>query len=61
MTTRRSPQAFLEATIITAKLIKIEQAVQGFNAILEDLKLTPGKVLVAEKIRVIEEARLKSS
>jgi len=58
---RIAQNCFLEATILTAKSMKIEQVIEGFSGILEDLRLTPEKVLVEEKIRIIDEAKKKSN
>jgi hypothetical protein len=56
-----SQNCFSEATILTAKVMKIEQAIEGFNNILEELRLTPGKVIVLEQARIIDAAKNKSS
>jgi hypothetical protein len=53
-------RCFLEATALTAQLMHINEAVEGFSDILEDLRLTPGKVIVEEQARIIDEARQKS-
>jgi Family of unknown function (DUF5677) len=58
---RISQNCFLEATILAAKVMKIEQVVEGFKDILEDLRLTPGKVIVAEKARIIDAAKNQNS
>jgi hypothetical protein len=41
--------------------MKIEQAVEGFNKILDDLRLTPGIVIVEEIARIIDETKNKNS
>ncbi len=53
-------RCFLEATELTAELMHIKDAVEGFKDILENLRVTPGKVIVAEQARIIDEARQKS-
>jgi hypothetical protein len=58
---RISQNCFLEATILAAKVMKIEQVVEGFNDILEDLRLTPGKVIVAETAHIIDSAKNRNS
>jgi hypothetical protein len=52
-------RCFLEATELTAAVMHIKEAVEGFGDIFEDLRLTPGKVIVKEQARVIDEAREK--
>jgi len=53
-------KVFLEATLICAREMKISQAVEGLHNILEDLRLTPGKVIVQEQIKILEEAKKKN-
>ncbi len=53
-------RCFLEATELTAAIMHITEAVEGFNDILEDLRLTPGKVIVKEQAQMIDQAREKA-
>lgn len=52
-------KAFIEATIICAEELKISYVIEDVRTILEDIKLTPGKVIVEEQIRILEEAKKK--
>ncbi|OPY82515.1 MAG: hypothetical protein A4E65_00815 [Syntrophorhabdus sp. PtaU1.Bin153] len=56
-----SQRCFLEATAITAEIMRINHAVEGFNDILESLRLVPGRVIVKEQARIIDEERIKNS
>jgi hypothetical protein len=56
-----SQHCFLEASAITARIMRINQAVEGFDDILEVLRLTPGKLIIEEQARIIDEARTKNS
>jgi len=44
-------QCFLEATAIVVKEMHVDQVVEGFTDILEELRVTPGAVIVEEQIR----------
>ncbi len=46
---------FIEATVICAKEMKLDVAVEWFYKAIENLRLTPGKVLVEEQIKFLEE------
>lgn len=46
---------FIEATVICAKEMKLDVAVEWFYKAIENLRLTPGKVLVGEQIKFLEE------
>lgn len=50
-------KAFLEATLICAQEMKISLALEGLPNMLEDLRLTPGKVLTEEQIKILKEAK----
>jgi hypothetical protein len=52
---------FLEATVICAQEMKISRAIEWFHKAVADLRLTSGKVLVEEQIKMLEEAKAKSS
>jgi len=52
-------KVFLEATVICAEEMKISSAILGFKEIIADLRLTPGKVLVNEQIKILEAAKPK--
>ncbi len=53
-------KAFIEATIICAEELKISYVIEDVRTILEDIKLTPGKVIVDEQVRILEEAKKKA-
>ena len=57
---RIAQRCFLEATELTATAMHIKEAVQGFNDILQDVRHTPGKVIVEEQAQIINEAREKA-
>jgi len=44
-------------TAIVAKEMHVDQAVEGFTDILEELRLTPGAVIVEEQIRRINKSK----
>ena len=50
-------RAFLEATLVCAQEMKISAAIDWFQEAIADLRLTPGKVLVEEQIKVLEKAK----
>lgn len=47
-------KTFLEATVTCAKEMKITIAIDWFQDAIADLRLTPGKVLVDEQIKILE-------
>jgi hypothetical protein len=49
-------KAFIEATIICAEELKISYVIEDVRTILEDIRLTPGKVIVEEQIKILGEA-----
>lgn len=53
-------RCFIEATTLITELMHIKEAVEGFNDILKELRLTPGKVIVKEQARIIDEARQRT-
>lgn len=51
---------FLEATKICAKEIKLDVGIKWLQRAIEDLRLIPGKVLVEEQIKYLEEKAKES-
>jgi hypothetical protein len=56
-----SQRCFVEATALVARLMRIREAVEGFEDILETLRRTPGGVIVEEQARIIDQARANSA
>lgn len=56
---RVAQKTFLEATLICAQKMRISSAIEGLRDILDDLRLTPGKVIVEEQLKVLEEDKQK--
>ena len=54
---RLSQGYFLEATVISAKVKHISEAVEGFDAIIDELERVPGAVLTEIQISKIEQAK----
>jgi hypothetical protein len=52
-------KSFLDATIICAREMRLSEAIQGFDRILQEAELAPGKVLMEEQIRIVKEAQAK--
>lgn len=52
-------QIFLDATLICAQEMKISIAVEWFHNAIANLRLTPGKVLVEEQIKILENTKPK--
>jgi len=52
-------KVFLEATVICAQEMKISLALDWFHKAIAELRLTPGKVLVEEQIKILEETKSK--
>lgn len=54
-------KTFIEATIICAEEFKISFLIKDLRIILEDIRLTPGKVIVEEQIKILENAKKKAN
>jgi len=50
-------KAFLEATVVCAEVMRISSVIFEFKEIIANLRLTPGRVLVDEQIKILEAAK----
>jgi hypothetical protein len=50
-------QVFVEATLICAEELNISKAVDEFRSMVDSVRLTPGKVLLEEQIKILREAK----
>lgn len=54
-------KTFSEGILICAEELKISYVVEDIRGILDDLRLTPGKVIIEEQIKILEEAEKKTN
>ncbi len=52
-----SQRSFLKAIKMTARTMQIDKAYKGLDDVLEELRMTPGRVIVEDQARRIDEAK----